>query len=100
MAGRRDVRWVWVKKFLEDVFNVKGSPFVDFFGKIGDIGPYFELKFFIFHFWMMKFLYFYSYTNIFLCTYTGMWLKIVIFLEKGTPLAEDVRSNTVLHTTR
>ena len=37
--------------------------------------------------------------NRYLCSPTGMWLKIVIFLEKGSPLGEDVRSNAILHTT-
>ena len=99
MAGRRDVVGCGGEKFFEDVFGEKGSPFVDFCGKIGDFGAYFGLEFFIFYFWMMKFLYFCGYTNIFLCTYTGMWPKIVIFaVKKGSP-SEDVFSNAILHTT-
>ena len=48
---------------------------------------------------MMKFMYFYIELNIFLCTYTGKWLKIAIFWSKKGSPSEDVASNAIIHTT-
>ena len=94
--------WSGGEKKLMDVFGYRGGPFYEFGGKIAIFEVYFWYIFglnFCLLFWMIKFLYFYSCMNIFLCTYTGKWSKIAIFWSKKGSPSEDVASNADIHTT-
>ena len=92
---------------LEDVFSWLGGPFY-YFEKIFDFFALFLtnnfLNFFKFSFFDeifvdFHFFFIFLFVNMPLYLYTGMVFVKNFFNQKGSPLTEDVRSNTILHTT-